>query len=99
MMQPLFAEILTTDEKSTYAVAWVFSKPVLRKYTGENHYKRACEWITSWQQHFDREWFFVKDVFTKTMDEFINVLSLHGVKSDMLLKVKKTILEHSVLYE
>lgn len=99
MNQPLFAEILAINDSSTHAVVWVFSKPVLREFTGQEHHKKACEWVVSWQQHLDYELSFIKGELKKIIDTYVCALSLHGVSNEALLKAEKILRENTPLYE
>jgi len=51
----LFAEIVATNAESTHAVIWVFSKPILREFTGNDHKEKAQKWVDEWQDHIQRE--------------------------------------------
>ena len=99
MNQPLFAEVLASTIDSTHAVVWVFSKPILREFTGPGHHKKALEWVGSWQQHLDHQWAFIKDTFAKTMNEFASAISSHGVHNEIILKAQETIIRNSALHE
>jgi len=99
MNQPLFAEILATNDGSTHAVVWVFSKPILREFTGQEHHKKALEWVGDWRQHLNHELSFIKEELKKIIDTYVCALSLYGVSKEALLKAEKILRENTPLYE
>lgn len=84
---PLYAEVReSTNNKCSVVRFTLFGKVIEHAVTGDAHGSVARHVAESWNTHFQKEWFQVRQITSVIMSGYTEALSKYGVPDEVLKK-------------